>query len=169
MSYKKPTKKNKSSLPKGTNPEVFTGKASEARNSKNTVHDMLPGGDLPIMPGMSGQDQPLMAYIERLAEEAEMYFPRFAQDHIVLLRQRRYDKSGELCEIATCVYGSPSMSQEEAVDLIEGSLERVKEGFDFRLAKGDPEADPLAFMQAPATEIEETEEEEDETPDDFGV
>lgn len=154
MSDNKPKKKKNTGrkLPRGANPGVFESKKSDLASAvvHNAVH--MPDGSLPVLPSLSGQDQPLVAYASRLAEESELYFPRFAQDHFVLLQQRRYAPNGDLTEQCSVIFGSSTLSNEEAVAMLEGAIELTKSGFDFRLAKGDENADPLAFMQAPPQE-----------------
>jgi len=148
-------------LTRAPNPGVYEGKQSEAvcaiEGTKGPA--FLSAGELPLLPTFSGQDQTLLAYIERLSEECEIYFPRFAQDHMVMLRQRRYDEKGELTEVCTCQFGSPSMSREHAIGLVKECLHRLESDpdFDFRLAKGE-DADQLALFQA--QESENTEESE---------
>lgn len=173
MSNNKPKKKRaRKHLPRGANPGVFESKKSDLAASvvHNTVH--MPDGSIPLLPSLSGQDQPLVAYVPRLAEEAELYFPRFAQDHLVLLQQRRYAQNGDLTEHCSVVFGSATMSNEEAITLLESAIDMIKSGFDFRLSKGDEEADPLAFMQAqpvedtsPLPDLDATKSEDDDSAD----
>lgn len=112
---------------------------------------------IPALPSNASPDIPLPAYAMRLARESKNYFDRFAQEHVVLLKQRRYTKDGDLVEINATHFASPDMTREELISFLKDALDYFESGGEYRLALSPEQLneDPLNFMMSHADEDSE--------------
>lgn len=109
-----------------------------------------------------------MAYAEQLAAEANAHFKAYAQEHICVLKQRRY-VNGELTEMNMVHFASADMTREEVIALLKEALQSIEEGGGYSFEDSEIEAEPTAMMMAPSLEAaEDTLAEEEEAEEDEG-